>query len=146
MPSVSGLSLPVDFSVSSSQSSVDGNVSLGWQGAGTLNASGHLAVAEFEELIRRSGGAVIEGDVTIDRLVLSWQDNRVTQADGVALVISEQGGDGPAADAEIRWNGMMELRVYKRMIDLADQPWPDSANPSDVVFRVKQPLIPGGAL
>ena len=67
-------------------------------------------------------------------------------ADGVALVISEQGGDGPAADAEIRWNGMMELRVYKRMIDLADQPWPDSANPSDVVFRVKQPLIPGGVL
>ncbi|EDM45939.1 type II secretion system protein N [Marinobacter algicola] len=181
MPSVSGLSLPVGFSLSSSQSSVDGNVSLGWQGAGTLSASGHLAVAEFEDLIRRSGGAVIEGDVTVDRLALSWQDNRVTQADGVgrwaggqvtwpmgnnigqaefppmlatmdstsdgvALVISEQGGNGPAADAEIRWNGMMELRVYKRMIDLADQPWPDSASPGDVVFRVKQPLIPGGAL
>ncbi|MEP0542532.1 MAG: hypothetical protein ABJC96_06975, partial [Marinobacter sp.] len=67
-------------------------------------------------------------------------------ADGIALVVSEQGGGGPAADAEIRWNGMMELRVYKRMIDLADQPWPASASPSDVVFRVKQPLIPGGAL
>jgi general secretion pathway protein N len=67
-------------------------------------------------------------------------------ADGIALVISEQGGGGPAADAEIRWNGMMELRVYKRMIDLADQPWPASASPSDVVFRVKQPLIPGGVL
>lgn len=181
MPSVSGLSLPVGFSLSSSQSSVDGSVSLGWQGAGSLSASGRLVVAEFEELIRRSGGAVIEGDVTIDRLELSWQDGRVTRADGVgrwaggqvtwpmgsstgqaefppmratmdstadgiALVVSEQGGDGPAADAEIRWNGMMELRVYKRMVDLAGQPWPDSARPGDVVFSVKQPLIPGGAL
>jgi len=181
MPSLSGMSLPVGFSVSSSQSSVDGSVSLGWQGEGTLNARGRLAVAEFEDIIRRSGGAVIEGDVTIDRLVLSWQDNRVTRADGigrwaggdviwpmgsgtaqaefppmqatmdsteegVALVVSEQGGEGPAADAEIRWNGMMELRVYKRMVDLAGQPWPASASPDDVVFRVKQPLIPGGAL
>jgi general secretion pathway protein N len=180
-PSVSDLSLPVSFSLASSQSSFDGRVNLGWQGAGSLDAKGRLAVAEFEDLIRRSGGAVIEGDVTIDRLVLSWQEGRITGADGVgrwaggevtwpmgnsvgradfppmratldstddgvALVIAEQGGDGPAADAEIRWNGMMDLRVYKRMVDLADQPWPDSAGPSDVVFRVRQPLIPGGVL
>lgn len=180
-PSVSGQSLPVGFSLASEQSSVDGRVSLGLQGAGTLQANGRLAVAEFEDLIRRSGGALIEGDVTIDRLVLSWQDGRITAADGVgrwaggevtwpmgnsvgqaefppmratldstdegvALVVEEQGGDGPAANAEIRWNGMMDLRVYKRMVDLAGQPWPDSAGPDDVVFRVRQPLVPGGAL
>lgn len=181
VPSVTELSAPVSFSLASSQSSVDGLVRLGWQGAGTLDAKGALAVAEFEELIRRSGGAVIEGDVTIDRLALSWQDGAITKADGigrwaggqvswpmgdrvqradfppmqatldstaegVAVVVSEQGGDGPAADAEIRWNGMMDLRVYKRMVDLADQPWSGSAKASDVVFRVRQPLIPGGAL
>ncbi len=181
IPSLFDLSLPVRFSLMSSQSSVDGRVSLGWQGTGSLEAKGRLAVAEFEDLIRRSGGAVIEGDVTIDELVLSWQDGRITRADGVgrwaggevtwpmgnsvgradfppmqatldstadgvALVVAEQGGDGPAADAEIRWNGMMDLRVYKRMVDLADQAWPDSAEPGDVVFRVRQPLVPGGAL
>lgn len=181
LPSVSGQSMPVSFSLISQQSSVDGRVTLGWQGAGTLDASGRLAVADFEGLIRRSGGAVIEGDVTIDQLVLSWKDGRITSADGigrwaggevtwpmgnsvgradfppmrasldstadgVSLVVAEQGGDGPAANAEIRWNGMMDLRVYKRMVDLAGQSWPDSAGPDDVVFRIRQPLIPGGAL
>ena len=138
-------------------------------------------MVEFEDMIRRSGGAVIEGDVTIDHLELSWQDGRLTGADGlgrwaggrvawpmgnsvgqadfppmratldstsdgVALVVAEQSGGGPAAEAEIRWNGMMDLRVYKRMVDLAGQPWPDFASPDDVVFRVRQPLVPGGAL
>lgn len=180
-PSLGGLSLPVRFSLVSSQSSVDGRVTVDWQGSGSLDARGRLAVGEFEDLIRRSGGAVIEGDVTVDRLELSWRDGRVTGADGtgrwaggevtwpmgnsvgradfppmqatldstddgVALVVAEQGGDGPAAEAAIRWNGMMDLRVYKRMVDLADQPWPDSAGPDDVVFRVRQPLIPGDAL
>lgn len=181
LPSMTELALPVRFNIASSQSSVDGSIRVGLQGAGSLEARGRLAVAEFEELIRRSGGAVIEGDVTIDRLNLSWDDNRLTRADGigrwaggrvtwpmgdrtgraefppmlatldsaaegVALVVSEQDGDGPAADAEIRWNGMMELRVYKRMVDLADQPWSESASPDDVVFRVRHPLIPGGVL
>ncbi|NMT64760.1 type II secretion system protein N [Marinobacter orientalis] len=180
-PSLPGLSLPVVFSVVSSQSSVDGRVSFNREGNGSLDAKGRLAVAEFGDLIRRSGGALIEGDVIIDRLALAWQDGRITSADGigrwaggevtwpmgdsvgqaefppmeatldstadgVALVIAEQGGDGPAADVEIRWNGMMDLRVYKRMVDLAGQPWPDSARPGDVVFRVRQALVPGGVL
>ncbi|MEP1213778.1 MAG: type II secretion system protein N [Marinobacter sp.] len=180
-PLLSELAVPVDFSLATSQSSVNGRVNLGWQGSGSLDASGRLAVAEFEDMIRRSGGAVIEGDVTVDQLVLSWRDGRITgadgvgrwaggevtwpmgnsvgraefppmratldsTADGVALVVAQQSGDGPAADAEIRWNGMMDLRVYKRMVDLAGQPWPDSASPDDVVFRVRQPLIPGGSL
>lgn len=180
-PSLSELAVPVGFSLATSQSSVNGRVNLGWQGSGTLDASGRLAVAEFEDMIRRSGGAVIEGDVAIDQLELTWEDGRITGADGVgrwaggrvtwpmgntvgradfppmratldstaesiALVVAEQSGGGPAADAEIRWNGMMELRVYKRMVDLAGQPWPDSASPDDVVFRVRQPLIPRGAL
>jgi general secretion pathway protein N len=39
---------------------------------------------------------------------------------------------------------MMEIRVFKRMVDLAGQDWSNSAGPDDVVFRVRQPLIPGG--
>lgn len=176
-PSVTSLEQPVRISVESLQSSVSGDIALGWPVSARVNARGHIAVAEFEEWIRRSGGAMIEGDVSIDRLALEWADDRLVHADGigrwaggrvswpmgnqtgqadfppmqvnmdttdggVALVIAEQAGNGPAADANILWNGMMEVRVYKRMIDLAGQPWPD-ASPDDVVFRVRQPLLPG---
>lgn len=177
-PSITQLEQPVRISVASLQSEVSGDIAVGWPENARLNARGTIAVAEFEELIRRSGGAMIEGDVSIDRLALEWADGRVIRADGlgrwaggnvswpmgdqtgqakfppmqatmdttsggVALVVAEQAGSGPAADASILWNGMMELRVYKRMIDLAGQPWPDSASPDDIVFRVRQPLLPG---
>lgn len=177
-PSLTQLSLPVDFSLASSQSSIDGDVTIGWPDNAELNARGRVVVSEFSELIRRSGGAMIEGNVTIDRLNLVWADNRITRVDGlgrwaggqvswpmgnqtgqarfppmqanldttqggVALTVAEQSGNGPAASASILWDGMMEVRVYKRMVDLAGQPWPDSASPDDVVFRVRQPLLPG---
>lgn len=177
-PSLTQLSLPVDFSLASSQSSIEGDATIGWPDSAELNARGQVVVSEFAELIRRSGGAMIEGNVTIDRLNLVWADNRITNVDGlgrwaggqvswpmgnqtgqarfppmqanldttqggVALTVAEQGGNGPAAGASILWNGMMEVRVYKRMVDLAGQPWPDSASPDDVVFRVRQPLLPG---
>ncbi|GGE58123.1 hypothetical protein GCM10011533_08270 [Streptosporangium jomthongense] len=178
-PSLGALEQPVRISVESRQSSVSGDLSLDWPANARLNARGTIAVAEFEGLIRRSGGAMIEGDVSIDRLILEWADDRIVRADGlgtwaggrvswpmgnqtgqaqfppmqanldttdggVALVVAEQAGNGPAADASILWNGMLELRIYKRMIDLAGQPWPDTASPDDVVFRVRQPLLPGG--
>lgn len=178
-PSFSGMTLPVKVRLDSTQSSLTGDLVLGWPLSAELDASGHVGVAEFRDLIRKSGGAMIEGDVTIDRLLLAWEDNRVTRADGLArwpggrvtwpmggqtgsadfppmqasldtvqngveLRISEQGNAGPAAQANLLWNGMMEIRVYKRMVDLAGQPWSDSASPDDVVFRVRQPLIPGG--
>lgn len=180
-PSFSSRVLPIDFAISTAASSVRGDVLMSWQGSGELRASGIIGVAEFEPLIRRSGGAVIEGDVTIDRLNFAWSDGALTQADGlgswgggavtwpmgnkqgradfppmratldstsdgIALVVSEEGGEGPAASADIRWTGMMDLRVYKRMVDLAQQPWPDSARADDVVFRIRQPIVPGGAL
>ncbi|GBO87207.1 hypothetical protein MSSD14B_08750 [Marinobacter salsuginis] len=178
MPSVTNLQWPMTISVESSQSSLDGDVTIGWPASAQLDASGRVMVAEFEDLIRQSGGAMIEGEVMIDRLTMAWADNRITRAEGlgrwdgglvtwpmgdqrgraefppmqatmdttqggVALSVSEQGGQRPAADATVFWNGMLELRVYKRMVDLAGQPWPDSASPGDVVFRVRQPLVPG---
>lgn len=180
-PSLSSMSLPLNFSLSTASSSINGNARVSWQGDGEVSASGVVGVSEFEPLIRQSGGAMIEGDVIIERLNLEWAGQALTQAeglgrwdggrvtwpmgngqgqadfppmratmdstsDGIALVVSEEGGNGPAATADIRWTGMMDLRVYKRMVDLAQQPWPDSASPDDVVFRVRQPLIPGGAL
>ncbi|KEF31698.1 hypothetical protein D777_02047 [Marinobacter nitratireducens] len=178
-PSVTELSLPLALSVATSQSSLQGNVTVAWPMSGELNARGTVAVAEFEDLIRQSGGAMIKGDVSIDRLNIAWADQKLSRAEGIGkwaggavswpmgnqtgqavfppmqaimdttaggveVTVSEQGGEGPAADANLLWNGMMEVRVYKRMVDLAGQPWPDSAQPSDIVFRVRQPLLPGG--
>ena len=177
-PSLSDLSLPINLSIATAQSNVDGDVTIAWPDKAEINANGRVVVSEFESLIRRSGGAMIEGDVSIDRLNLVWEDNRVALADGVGrwaggqvswpmgnrtgqarfppmqaeldttqggveLTVEEQGGQGPAAEAQILWSGMMELRVYKRMVDLAGQPWPDTARPDDVVFRIRQPLLPG---
>lgn len=178
-PSLSSRQLPVSLVIASSQSSLNGDLTVGWPGSASLNANGHIAVAEFEDLIRQSGGAMIEGEVLIDRLQVRVKDNKLTNATGygrwdggpvswpmgnrtgqanfpameadlsttdggLALMVSEQGGDGPAADVNILWNGTMELRVYKRMVDLAEQPWSGSAAPGDVIFRVRQPLLPGG--
>lgn len=178
-PSLGGTTMPVDIELDTAQSSLQGKLTVGWPLNAALDASGHVGVAEFRDLIRQSGGAMIEGDVAIDRLQLAWEDNRVIRADGLArwpggrvtwpmgdqtgsadfppmqanldmvqggveLKIAEQGGAGPAAQANLLWNGMMEIRVYKRMVDLAGQPWSGSASPDDVVFRVRQPLIPGG--
>ena len=181
MPSMTELSLPIDFNVATGASRVSGSAQIDWQGAGEMQATGSVLVSDFESLIRQSGGAVIEGSVSIDRLNLAWADQQLTQADGlgrwaggtvtwpmgnrqgqaefppmratldssnegVNLVVAEEGGEGPAAAATIRWTGMMDIRVYKRMVDLAQQPWPNSASPDDVIFRVRQPLVPGGAL
>lgn len=178
-PSLTALELPVALTVASSRSALNGNLTVGWPAKVNFRANGRVTVAEFEDLIRQSGGAMIEGEVLVDRLQVSLNDNRLTEASGfgrwdggpvswpmgnqtgqanfppmeaqldttdggLALVVSEQGGEGPAADATILWNGTMELRVYKRMVDLAEQPWSGSAQPGDVIFRVRQPLLPGG--
>lgn len=180
-PSFAGLALPTDFSISTLASSIRGKTRLTWQGEGEVQAEGIIDVSELEPLIRKSGGAIIEGDVVIDHLSIAWADLALVRAeglgrwngglvtwpmgnnrgsadfppmratlasstDGISLVVSEQGGEGPAAAADIRWNGMMDLRVYKRMVDLAQQPWPDTARADDVVFRVRQPVVPAGVL
>lgn len=178
MPSVTRLEWPAGITIASSQSALNGQVTTGWPARVQLTANGRVEVAEFEDLIRQSGGAMIAGEVMIEGLTMAWADNRITRAEGlglwdgglvtwpmgdrrgqaefppmqaamdtteggVALTVSEQGESGSAADASISWNGMLELSVYKRMLDLANQPWPDSASPDDRVFRVRQPLIPG---
>ncbi|MDX1754713.1 MAG: type II secretion system protein N [Marinobacter sp.] len=178
-PSLTELRLPVALSLQTAASRLDGDLSLAWPGEAALLATGRIHVPEFEDLIRQSNGALLEGDVMIDHLQLRWADNRLADArgnghwpggnvtwpvgdrmqsarfpamsadlaqssGGVTLAISEQGQQAPAAEADILRDGMLEVRVYKRLIDLAGQPWSGSASPGDVVFRVRQPLLPGG--
>ncbi|OEY65121.1 type II secretion system protein N [Marinobacter sp. X15-166B] len=175
----SAVQVPVDIRARSAQSILTGQVRVGWPLSVALQARGQIHVADFEPLIRQSGGALLAGDVTIDRLHLQWADHRLQQAQGsarwpggavswpmgdrrqtaefppmamtlqqnargLALQVLQQGRQAPAADATILANGTLDLQVYKRLIDLAGQPWSGAANPDDVVFRVRQPLLPGG--
>lgn len=178
-PELSGPALPLDLRLETARSHVQGRLWLSAPDAGRFRGQGQILVAEFGDMIRRSGGAMIEGEVAMERLHLAWEGQQLEQAEGLArwpggrvtwpmgaqtgvadfpamlaqlgtgnggisLSIRQEGGEGPAADVQLLRNGMMDIRVYKRMIDLAGQPWPDSAGPSDVVFRVRHPLLPGG--
>lgn len=175
-PSLLDLTLPLSFSLNSAQSEVDGRLSLSWPDDATLTARGHVRVREFEDLIRRSGGAMLTGDVVIERLDLEWIDGEFGDGQGLArwsggevtwpvgggvqsadfppmeatlnaaagrmsMAILQQGESEPAANADIFPDGMLEIRVYKRMIDLAGQSWSGAASPGDVIFRVRQPLL-----
>lgn len=178
-PDIIALRQPIQFTVETQGSRVQGDLLLGWPSSVLVDASGQIHVAEFEDLIRQSGGALLEGNVIIDRLRITAEDGRVESAtglgrwrggqvswpmgdgrqstvfppmqatlvdtrDGVLLTIAEEGVAQPAADASIGLSGMMGIRVYKRMVDLAGQQWPASAAPGDVIFQVQQPLLPGG--
>lgn len=171
--------IPLELAVETRSSRVDARIFADFNGQLSSNATGRVHVAEFEDLIRQSGGAMLEGDVIIDRLSLAWADNRLAEAqghaywpgglvtwpmgngyqsagfpemtidlsegsEGVSLTITQQGQPDPVAIADILRTGMLRIQVYKRLIDLAGQPWSGAASPGDVVFRVEQPLLPGG--
>lgn len=173
-PSVTELSLPLGFSVTSGGSALRGELMVGWPGTARVEASGQVDVGDFEDMISQAGGAMIEGLVNIDSLTLAWDGEQVSEArgfgrwaggdvnwpggsanfppmditlddanEGVSLVVAEQGGDGPAARADVFLDGMMEAQVYKRLADLAGMP-SGPGSPGDVIFRVRQPLVPGG--
>jgi general secretion pathway protein N len=178
-PDVIALRQPLAFTVETRGSRVRGDLMLRWPSSVVVNASGQVQVAEFEDLIRQNGGALLEGDVIIDRLRVAAADGRLESAtglgrwpggqvswpmgdsrqttvfppmqatladtaQGVQLTIAREGSAEPAADASIGLDGMMGIRVYKRMVDLAGQEWSASAAPGDVIFQVQQPLFPAG--
>lgn len=178
-PDLADLRLPLDVTVESRHSRIAGDVSLRWPQAADISLRGQVHVPEFEDMIRASGGALLAGDIHIDRLQLAVNDSGIQSArgigrwpgghvswpmgdqrqsarfppmqatlsdrpDGVLLVISEEGVPDPAAEATLSFGGMMDIRVYRRMIDLAGQNWSSAAAPGDLVFQVRQSLVQGG--
>ncbi len=178
-PSLLSLTFPLSFSLHSAQSGLNGRLAFSWPDNANLTARGKVRVREFENLIQRSGGAILAGDVIIERLALEWVDGEFGDGQGLArwsggevtwpmgsgvqsadfppmeatlnaaagrmsMTILQQGESEPAANADIFPDGMLEIRVYKRMIDLAGQSWSGAASPGDVIFRVRQPLLGRG--
>ena len=82
-PDIIALRQPLDFTVETRGSRVQGDLLLGWPSSVVVDASGQVRVAEFEDLIRQSGGALLEGDVIIDRLRVAAGDGRLQSATGL---------------------------------------------------------------
>ncbi|WP_372957827.1 type II secretion system protein N [Marinobacter sp.] len=178
-PDVVALRQPVELTLETVSSRVEGSLILDWPGSLRADLTGRLHIPEFADVIRQNGGALLEGDVIIDRLRVAVTDQQLESATGLArwpggnvswpmgdrrqtavfppmqatltestsgflLRISEQGQADPAAEASLSLTGMMEIRVYKRMVDLTGQSWSGGARPGDVIFQVQQPLLPGG--
>ena len=65
------------------------------------------------------------------------------------LSISKAGTNQSAARVTLASSGVMSLMVYRRLLDLAGQSWPQSVPPGGMVFSMRQRVMPpmrGGAL
>ncbi|BES72016.1 hypothetical protein RE428_30340 [Marinobacter nanhaiticus D15-8W] len=70
---------------------------------------------------------------------------RVDENQGrIDLEISSANSAEPAISANIQPDGMMQIQLFKRMLDLVNQPWSGNAAPGDVVFSVRQRVMPAG--
>ena len=63
------------------------------------------------------------------------------KADVTLLSISDNQSSVDFLDAELNALGMATLRVRRRLLDLADEPWPKNSSESDVVFKVRRKIL-----
>ncbi len=109
---------------------------LGWADGALTEARG-LARWPGGEVTWPMGGRMESAMFPPMEAVLTDADQRLS------LDVSQVGQAEPVAEADIFPNGMLELKIYKRLVDLAGQNWSGAAQPGDVIFRVRQPLLPG---
>lgn len=171
--------LPLNWQLQTMNSGLHGMASLTGSDNWQLSTQGHINIPEFNQEIRRSGGAVIEGDVRVESLRLAVSDNRVSALDGRAtwpggrvswrigdqlqeatlpamearlndhsgkfgLEVSTATEQAPVVTATLESNGVARIEMYRRMLDLVNQPWAGNAAPGDVIFSIEQPLLGGG--
>jgi general secretion pathway protein N len=76
--------LPLNWQLQTAESGLTGDLWLTGYEQWRASARGHINVAEFSQQIRRSGGAIIEGDVRVQSLHGAVDDSRVSRLDGLA--------------------------------------------------------------
>ncbi|ROU01716.1 hypothetical protein EB809_02210 [Marinobacter sp. R17] len=171
--------LPLGWQLRTPRSHLQGQFHLTGINAMALSVDGRINIPEFSREIQRSGGAIIQGDVTIDRFSLaatdgalqalsgraSWPGGEVSWPMGasreravlppmqarldrdqgrIALDISSAESPDPVISAQVQPDGMMQIQLYRRLLDLVNQPWSGNAAPGDVVFSVRQRVLPAG--
>ncbi|WP_148862300.1 type II secretion system protein N [Marinobacter fonticola] len=62
----------------------------------------------------------------------------------IDLQISSADSPDPVISANLQPDGMAQIQVFRRMLDLVNQPWSGNAAPGDVVFSVRQRVMPAG--
>lgn len=172
-----GAVLPLSWTLSTPASHLNGQ--LRFPGFDTLAATarGSVNIPEFSAEIRRSGGAIIEGDVTVDSFDLALSEGSVDSLNGrvrwgggrvswpmggntqsatlpplkadideqqkrVDFLVSRQDNPDPLVSATLSPDGVMKIELFRRMLDLVNQPWSGNAAPGDVVFSVQQRVLP----
>lgn len=72
----------------------------------------------------------------------AMQANLSLQGQSLDLRVSKAGSSAAASQVRLSPNGMVELIVYRRLLDLAGQSWPASVPPGAAVFKMRQRLLP----
>lgn len=62
----------------------------------------------------------------------------------IDLQVSRADSPEPVISASLQPDGMMQIQLFRRMLDLVNQPWSGNAAPGDVVFSVRQRIMPAG--
>lgn len=169
--------LPVNWTLESAQSRLQGVVLVLGQKHVVVNVHGQLYMPEFSRLVQAQGGANLVGSVTIRDLSLGWEGQGWSVASGEAnwpgglvtwpmgqtmqqttmppmqallrrqgqvltVSVSKTGDRQAAARVNLSPDGVVELLIYRHLLDLAGQSWPASVGPGAIVFRMRQKVLP----
>lgn len=169
--------LPVDWTLESKQSRLQGDVVLLGLKSAVVNLHGDLYMPEFQRIVASQGGANLAGSIRIRDLSLGWQGNGWSAANGEAtwpgglvswpmgqtlqqttmpamearlqrrgqvltVSVSKSGDSEAAARVSLSPDGVVELLVYRHLLDLAGQSWPTSVGPGAIVFKMRQKVLP----
>ena len=63
------------------------------------------------------------------------------QADITSLIIKDKGAAVDAIEANMLKTGVATLKIKRRLLDLANEPWPKNSSESDVVFKIKRKIL-----
>ena len=110
------------------------NLSLAFYDGDILTANGRFTWSGGE--VKYPAGRDIHGGQFPPMVGLISQKANVTR-----LTIRDNQSSVDLLDGELDAFGMGTLRVKRRLLDLANEPWPKNSSESDVVFKVKRKIL-----
>ncbi len=63
------------------------------------------------------------------------------KADDVVVAIRDSQSSVNSIEADLDKTGMATVRVKRRLLDVANEPWPKNSSESDVVFKVRRKIL-----
>ncbi len=122
-----------------------------------LDLSGVLNVRQLEALIDSGNGQPreIHGQAKWDGGTVSYPLGRQVQTtvmppligrfaqagENITLDVSEEASGLLVMQAQLTPEGVVNIQIRKRLLDLAGAPWSGSSEPDDIVFKIQQKVI-----